>query len=398
MLRNYRLGQFSFIIVLIATFALGALAGARTVSDHPTSEAGKLLNTALGKPSDVDFGLYWDVYGKLESRFPKPIDQQELVYGAIRGTVEALGDRYSLFLSPEETTRFFEDINGEFSGIGAEISQEQQFFLIIAPLPGSPAEKAGLKAQDVIVTVDGKESKDMQFGELINAIRGTKGSQVTLGILREGFEEPKDFVLTRDTITVPSMTYTLREDGLGYIELSQFSDDTVAEFDKAADDLIAKGAKGLILDVRNNPGGFLDSAIDISSFFLDEGVVVIEERKGGGQESFHVTHEPRLKDLPLVVLVNGGSASASEIVAGAMQDTGRAQLVGVKTFGKGSVQEVEMLEDGSALRLTIAKWLTPNGREINGEGITPDIVIDQEVTEELDPQLDKAVELLAKQD
>ncbi|MEK7184179.1 MAG: S41 family peptidase [Patescibacteria group bacterium] len=396
MFKHRWFGQFSFLLALIATFALGGLAGARTVSDYPNTEAGKLLNTALGKPSDIDFGLYWDVYGKLENRFPKPINQQDLVYGAIRGTVEALGDRYSLFLSPDEAKRFFEDINGEFSGIGAEISQENEFFIIIAPLPDSPAEKAELKAQDIIVKVDGKESKDMQFGELINAIRGAKGSQVTLTIMREGFEEPKDFILTRDTITVPSMTYELREDGLGYIKMSQFSDDTVTEFEKAADDLNGKNAKGLILDLRNNPGGFLDSSIDISSFFIESGVVVIEERKGGDREEFKVTHEATLKDLPLVVLVNCGSASASEIVAGAIQDTERAKVVGVKTFGKGSVQEVEMLEDGSALRLTIAKWLTPKGREINGEGITPDIIIDQEVTDELDPQLDKAVELLTK--
>lgn len=394
--RRFGPGSCSFGILLIATFALGSLVGARTVLDHPSSQVGKFINTALGKPTNVNFSLYWDVYNKLEQKFPKPIDQQELVYGAIRGTVAALDDRYSLFLSPDEANRFFEDINGEFSGIGAEISQEQEFFIIVAPLPGSPAEKAGLQAQDVITSVDSKDSKGMQFNELINAIRGAKGSDVKLGILRSGFDEPKDFTLTRDTITVPSTSYTLRDDGLAYFKINQFSDDTTKALDTAADDILAKHAKGIIVDLRNDPGGFLTTAIDTSSFFIDHGTIVSEERKGGTTEHFSVTHEPRLKDIPLVVLVNGGSASAAEIFAGAMQDDERGKLVGVKTFGKGSVQEVERLEDGSALRLTIAKWLTPKNREINGTGIEPDIEIKDEPTKDHDAQLDKAVELLLK--
>lgn len=392
--RRFRTGTISFIILLVSTFALGGLVGARTVMAHPYSKIGTFINTALGKPSDVNFSLYWDVYNKLEQKFPKPIDQQELVYGAIRGTVAALGDRYSLFLSPKEADRFFEDINGEFSGIGAEISQEQEFFIIVAPLPDSPAEKAGLQAKDVITSVDEKDSKGLQFNELINAIRGPKGSEVKLGILRDGFDEPKEFTLMRDTITIASTSYTLRDDGLAYFKINQFGEDTVKALDTAADDILAKHAKGLILDLRNDPGGFLQTAIDVSSFFIDKGVIVSEERKGGGKELFSVTHEPRLKDIPLVVLVNGGSASASEIVAGAVQDTERGKLVGVKTFGKGSVQEVERLADGSALRLTIAKWLTPKDREINGTGVTPDIEIKEEPTKDHDPQLDKAVELL----
>ena len=394
--RRFRTGTISFIILLVSTFALGGLVGARTVMAHPYSKVGTFINTALGKPSDVNFSLYWDVYNKLEQKFPKPIDQQELVYGAIRGTVAALGDRYSLFLSPKEADRFFEDINGEFSGIGAEISQEQEFFIIVAPLPGSPAEKAGLQAKDVITAVDEKDSKGLQFNELINAIRGPKGSEVKLGILRDGFDEPKEFSLMRDTITIASTSYTLRDDGLAYFKINQFGEDTVKALDTAADDILAKHAKGLILDLRNDPGGFLQTANDVSSFFIDHGVIVSEERKGGGKELFSVTHEPRLKDIPLVVLVNGGSASASEIVAGAVQDTERGKLVGVKTFGKGSVQEVERLADGSALRLTIAKWLTPKDREINGTGVTPDIEIKEEPTKDHDPQLDKAVELLTK--
>ncbi len=396
--RRFLPGTLSFVLLILATFSLGTLVGARTIRDYPLTRMGQLLTSVLGAPATTpDYALYWDVYRRLETQYPKPIDKQELLYGAIRGTVAALGDRFSLFLSPSEANRFFEDIKGEFSGIGAEISQEQDLFVIVAPLPGSPAEAAGLKANDAIVSVDGKESQGMQFNELINAIRGPKGSTVKLGILREGFDEPKEFALTRDTITVASTTYTLRPDGLAYVKISQFSDDTTAELDKAADDILAKHATGIIVDLRNDPGGYLETAIDVSSFFLDHGTVVSEERKGGDTESFAVSHEPRLKDIPLVVLVNGGSASASEIFAGAMQDTGRAKLVGVKTFGKGSVQEVQRLADGSALRLTIAKWLTPNGREINGTGIEPDFEVRADATADSDPQLDKAVELLLKQ-
>ncbi|MCA9388147.1 S41 family peptidase [Candidatus Berkelbacteria bacterium] len=396
---------FRTLFIILISFSLGALVSIKVLQDNPEligsktpffGPVGELINTTFGKPRDVDFGLYWDAYSKIMSKYPKEIDQQELVYGAIRGSVAALGDRFSLFLSPNEAERFFEDINGEFSGIGAELTQEGDLFLVVAPLAGSPAEQAGLKAQDVIVSVDGKEATEFKFGELINAIRGPKGSQVVLGVFREGFDEPQDFTITRDTIEIESLRYEQRDDGLAYVKLIQFSDDTTTELEKVVGQIKESGAKGLILDLRNNPGGFLDTSIEISSFFIDKGPVVIEERKGGEREVFKVNHEPILKDFPTVVLVNGGSASASEILAGALQDTGKATLVGTQTFGKGSVQEVESLEDGSALRLTVAKWLTPKEREINGEGIAPDIVIDEEITADNDPQLNKAVELLLK--
>lgn len=394
---------FRTLFLILISFTLGALVSIKVLQDNPQligsktpffGPVGELINTTLGKPRDIDFSLYWDAYTKIQSKYPKEINQQELVYGAIRGSVAALGDRFSLFLSPDEAERFFEDINGEFTGIGAELTQEGDLFVVVAPLPDSPAEKAGLKAQDVITSVDGKDASEFEFGQLINAIRGPKESKVVLGIFREGFDEPQDFTITRDTIELKSLRYEQREDGIAYVQLIQFSDDTTAEFEKVVDQMKAAGAKGLVLDLRNNPGGFLDTAIDIGSFFIDEGPIVIEERKGGDREVFKVNHDPVLKGFPTVVLVNGGSASASEIVAGALQDDGIAKLVGTQTFGKGSVQEVESLPDGSALRLTVAKWLTPKEREINGEGIAPDIVIDEEPTPDHDPQLDKALEIL----
>ncbi len=384
-------------LAVLASFALGALVGGKAVLSDTKTGLGEVINTTLGRPADTDYSLYWKVYGMLERQFAGKVDKQQVLYGAIRGSVEALGDRFSLFLDPEEAKRFFEEINGEFSGIGAEINQEGDQFIIVAPLDGSPAEAAGIKPQDVVVSVDGKNASDFEFGQLINAIRGPKGTDVTLGIVREGFEAPRDFTIKRDTIVLQSVKYEERADGIAHIKLLQFSDDTLAELEALAPKLEAMRPKGLILDLRNDPGGFLDSAVDVGSLFVAEGPIVSERDKADTKQDFGTTHAPSLTEYPLVVLVNGGSASASEIVAGAIQDRKEGTLVGVQTFGKGSVQEVEKLDDGSALRLTVAHWFTPLGRGINGTGITPDVVIEQDDGKDGDEQLQKAVELLQKE-
>lgn len=391
-----RFAKFKVIAAVVIAFGLGLLVGGKSVLADPAKGLGGVVNTTLGKPADIDYKLYWDVFGKLESEFVGDIDRQKLLYGAIKGTVDALGDRYSLFLSPEEAERFFEEINGEFSGIGAELNQEGDRFIIIAPLVDSPAEKAGLKAQDIITSVNGKDASEFEFGELINNIRGPKGTEVKLGIFREGFEAPQEFAILRDTIVIKSVEYEAREDGIAHIRLTQFSDDTLKELTDLIKPLKEANTKGIILDLRNNPGGFLDTSIDVGSLFVRKGPIVSEQNKAGEKKEFPTTLEPSLTDYPLVVLVNGGSASASEIVAGAVQDRKEGTLVGEQTFGKGSVQEVDELEDGSALRLTIAKWLTPDGRAINGTGIKPDVEIKDNEDTEADEQLDKAVELLKK--
>ncbi|MBI2589509.1 S41 family peptidase [Candidatus Berkelbacteria bacterium] len=381
-------------LALLAAFALGALVGGKIMLEKSDSKAGELINTALGQPNDVNYNLYWDVYKRLIERYPGEIDRQKLLYGAIRGTVDALGDRFSLFLTPEETEKFFEEIQGEFSGIGAEITKEGDQFIVVAPLPNSPAAKSGLKAKDVILGIDGRDASEFELNELINAIRGSAGTEVTLTIIRESVDEQREYKVRRETISLPSLEYSQRDDGLAYVHLIQFSDDTTSEIAKAADQILAKKARGIILDLRNNPGGYLDASIDVASLFVKDGPMVIEENKQGERKDFDPTLEPKLADIPLVVLVNGGSASASEIVAGAIQDRGEGTIVGTKTFGKGSVQEVENLSDGSSLRLTVAKWLTPTSRAINGEGITPDAVVDELEDTETDEQLDRAVELL----
>lgn len=383
-------------LAVMASFALGALVGGKAVLSDTTHGVGQVINTALGQPNDTDYGLYWKVYGMLENQFAGSIDKQKVLYGAIKGSVAALGDRFSLFLDPDEAKRFFEEINGEFSGIGAEINQETDKFVIVAPLSGSPAEAAGLKPQDIVVSVDGKDASEFEFGQLINTIRGPKGTEVKIGIYREGFEAPKDFTIKRDTITIKSIEYQQRDDGIGVIKLLQFSDDTMDELQGFIQTIEKNNPKGLILDLRNDPGGFLDTAVDVGSLFVAEGPIVSEEDRDGQKKEFGTTEQPVLTKYPLVVLVNGGSASASEIVAGAIQDRKEGTLVGVQTFGKGSVQEVEQLDDGSALRLTVAHWFTPLHRGINGTGITPDVVVEQDDAKDGDEQLQKAVELLQK--
>lgn len=381
---------------LIATFALGALVGGYAVLADRDRGLGKVINTTLGSPADADYSMYWEIYSRLESEYVGEADRQKLLYGAIRGTVDALGDPYSLFLDPEEAERFFQDIEGEFSGIGAEINQEGETFVIVAPLPDSPAESAGLKAKDVIVSVDGKDASEFEFGELINAIRGKAGTEVKLGIFRDGAEEIEEVAVTRDTIELESVEYEARDGGVAVIRLTQFSDDTLRELTDLEDDLERNNTTGIVLDLRNNPGGYLDASVDIASLFVKDGPIVIEQNKAGERKEFPTTLQPVLSDYKLVVLINDGSASASEIVAGAVQDRKEGTIVGTKSFGKGSVQEVDRLDDGSALRLTIAKWLTPDGRAIDHEGIKPDVEVNDDEGTEADEQLDKAIEELRR--
>ena len=354
----------------------------------------KITNTELGAPSDVDFSIFWDAWNVVSKKYVGEVDQQKMVYGAISGMVSSLKDPYSLFLDPTEAKRFSEDLKGSFDGIGAELEARDGNLIVVAPLEKSPAEKAGIMAQDIITKIDGKEVSEMTFQDAINKIRGKKGTEITLTVVRQGWSEAKDFKITRDTIKIESVTWE-DKDGFTYIKIRQFGDDTTKLMKQAAEFANKNGSKGIILDLRNNPGGYLDSAVDIASLFLDDKTIVIEKGKDGSEKKINTTLTPKLKDKKVVVLVNGGSASASEILAGAIQDYSRGTLIGEKTFGKGSVQNLEDLKDGSVVRITIAKWLTPNGRAIDKEGIKPDIEV--KLTEEdkkagQDPQLEKALE------
>ncbi len=308
------------VLTVAAAFALGTLVGGKVVLDDPTTGLGRVINQTLGQPADVDFSLYWDVYNRILEQFPGQVDEQTLLHGAARGTIAALDDPYSLFLSPEEAERFFQDLDGEFSGIGAEITQEGEEFLIVAPLPGSPAEAAGLRAKDVITSVDGKAATEFVFGELISAIRGAGGTTVTLGIRRGPVpgigtgrgQQELTVPVTRGTIEVSSVTSQIRDDKIGVITLSQFAEDTTRKAVAAADEFLAAGVTGIILDLRNNPGGLLDGSVEIASLFIPEGTVVIEVDKDSQQKEFATTLEDKLAEVPTIVLINKGSASGGD--------------------------------------------------------------------------------------
>ncbi|MCL5407510.1 MAG: S41 family peptidase [Patescibacteria group bacterium] len=358
-----------------------------------------ITNLELKKPESVDFGIFWKAWNTISDKYVGTYSAQKLVYGAIKGMTEALGDPYSNFLDQTENTALQQDLSGKFEGIGAELSKKDGKIIIIAPLGDSPAEKAGLKAQDQILGIDGKDISNLSLDEAVSKIRGAKGTEVTLLINRQGFQTPQEFKITRGLITVSSVKWEMKGE-IGYIQITQFGSDTSELAKKAASELAQKKPKAIVLDLRNNPGGYLDSAVDVSSLFVPKGSVVVKEQyKDGHKDELKTTFEPILKDYKVIVLVNEGSASASEIVAGALQDLRGATLIGKKTFGKGSVQELQNLDTSAVLKLTIAKWLTPNDRTIDKEGIKPNIEVDRTETDQsqnLDPQLDKALEEAGK--
>lgn len=346
---------------------------------------------------DVSFGQFWDVWNWVkESYYEQPVSDLDLYYGAMAGLMKGLGDEHSSFFNPKEASDFNSDLEGSFEGIGAEIGMRDDQLVIIAPLEGSPAEQAGLMPGDAIYAIDGEDAAPLSVEEAVTKIRGEKGTSVTLTISRDGMEEAFDVQIVRDTINIDSVEWKMRDDGVAVVSIYMFNEDTTQLFTAAVNDLLAQGAKGVVLDLRSNPGGLLTSAIEVASSWTGKQTVLIEKEKDK-QTEFPGVLDARLSDMPTVVLVNGGSASASEIVSGALQDYGYAKLVGTTTFGKGSVQDYRELDDGSAVKLTVAQWLTPKGRFINKIGIEPDEKVDLTV-EDLqagnDPQMDKALEVL----
>jgi len=383
-----------FILLIASSFYLfGFLVGHKNLQ-FEKAFVPKITNTQLSKPKEIDFSLFWDVFNKIEQQYPGTVDRQNLIYGAIKGLVSGIGDPYSVFYAPGELKEFIEDLSGEFEGVGIEIDEKDGKIVVVAPLEGTPAQKAGIKAGDIIVKIDNVSTEGMPIDEAVSRIRGKKGTTVTLTISRNGWISPQDFTIKREMIKVESVIYKL-EDNIGYLQISQFGDDTIPLLKKYAKKITKDNPKGIILDLRNDPGGYLDGSIDCASLFLPKGnTVVIEEDKNGKKDEKKTTLEPTLGNYKVIVLINKGSASAAEIVAGALKDWGKATLVGETTFGKGSVQELEELSQGAALRLTIAKWLTPKGTQISGKGIEPDIVIQDDEKTQQDEQLEKAKEML----
>jgi carboxyl-terminal processing protease len=341
----------------------------------------------------LDLTTFWQVYQKIQDQYVGgAVDDKKAVEGATKGLVESLNDPYSSFLPASDKKSLDEELSGQFEGIGAELTEKDGVVVIVAPIAGSPAEKAGLKAKDIILSVDGQLVDGKTLDEAVNLIRGAKGTAVKLVISRPGRDEPMEFSLVRDEIQVKSVTSKMIGN-VGYIAISQFGDDTVYLAQQAVKELKASNPKGVIIDLRNNPGGYLNDVAPIAGLFIAPSVVVQEKDRAGHIEQLKSTAVPVMPDVPLYVLVNDGSASAAEILAGAFQDYGRAKLVGAKTFGKGSVQDIISLPNDTALRLTIAEWLTPKGRQISKVGIEPDIAVADNKTDTSDPVLDKALSL-----
>lgn len=390
------LKAFFILILILTVYSAGFLHGRFSLTSGNFSE--RVKNAAIGQPKDADFSLFWQVWNQVNQDYVNSSNPQEMMYGSIAGMVASLGDPYSTFLNPQEAANFSQDLSGEFQGIGAELTQQDNKLIVVAPLDASPAQKAGLLPKDEITKIDTVDVSTLSFQEAINKIRGNEGTTVTLTVVRAGLDQPKDIKITRENIKVASAELTYKDD-IAYIKVRQFGDDTVDLMKNIATQINEKKPKGIILDLRNNPGGYLTGSIDVSSLFIENSTIVSEQYKNGKKEEFKTTLSASLKDYKLVVLINEGSASASEIVAGAIQDTKKGVILGEKSFGKGSVQNYEQFQDKSALRLTVAHWLTPKGREINGKGITPDVVVartDADVSAGTDPQLDAAITQINK--
>jgi len=326
------------------------------------------------------------------------VDDTLLMQGAIRGMMDAVGDDYTYYMDPHIYDVETSSLSGEYQGIGAYVDTRGDFLTIVSPIEGSPAEAAGLRPGDMIVAIDGENMEGFTPEEARQRVLGPAGTTVVLTVAREGEPEPLEFSIVRAKITVPSVTGEMLDNGIAYIDINTFGDNTTNELRAKLDELLAENPKGIILDLRFNPGGYLHTSVEVMSEFIDDGVVLSEQYGDGSRDTYQALGNGRATNLPMVVLINEGSASASEIVAGALQDYGRAELVGMQSFGKGSVQSFSPLSNGQgAARVTIAKWLTPKERAIQDVGLTPDHVI--EMTEEdydndRDPQLDKAVEIL----
>ncbi len=418
----YQSKKLSLVLItigaLVVSFVFGFMSGSST--QNLEASIPNLVNTSLGKPNSVDFAPFWKAWTILNTRFAgTSTTDQDKVYGAIEGLTASMGDPYTVFFPPEESKMFASEIAGNFQGVGMEVGIKDGKLVVVAPIKDAPAEKAGVRAGDFILKIDDTDSLTMPTDEAVKLIRGKAGTKVRLTLGRTGAKAPIEITITRQTIDLPTVkTVTkdevassdgssnpngLRKDGIFVISLYSFNANAAHLFRNALKEFIASGSHKLVLDLRGNPGGYLEAAVDMASWFLPSDKVIVKEEFGHGiaphtymSKGYNIFNDT----LRMAILVDGGSASASEILAGALSDNGVATLVGTKTFGKGSVQQLINITDDTSLKVTIAKWLTPNGHSISKQGIVPDHVVpvtEADVLAKKDPQMDKAIELLSKE-
>src|SRR3989344_4790936 len=349
----------------------------------------------------VDFSTFWQVWKYADENHlkSKDISAQNRLYGAIKGLVASFKDPYSEFFPPQDGQRFHEDLQGSFGGVGKEIGIRKEQLGVMAPLKGTPGEKAGIQAGDHIVAINGESTADMTVGDAVQRIRGPEHTTVKLGIFRDGWEAVKDFEITREKITIPTLDVEFKENGdIVLVKLYGFNASAGELFYNAMLRTLLKGSKGMVLDLRNNPGGFLDVSVDLAGGFVPRGTLVVKEVFKNGESDEFIAHgNAALSKFPVVILVNKGSASASEILAGALRDKRGVKLIGEKTFGKGTGQQIEEFRDGSSVKLTVAQWVLPSGKILEGEGLKPDIEVtisDEDAEKGRDSQLEKAIEVL----
>lgn len=348
-----------------------------------------------------DFSVFWEAWQKLKDLHADALktSDQDLLYGALRGLAGSFKDPNTNFFPPSDARKFEEDVNGSFGGIGANIGQDNDVITVIAPLKGTPSEKAGLKSGDLILKINNEPTNGLDVNEAVKKIRGPVGTNVVLTIFRKEWAQPRDISITRETIIIPTLDFSLKDDNqIADLQLYGFNENAPLLFYKAAYGILTTGVKGVILDLRDDPGGFLEVATDLAGYFVPRGQIIVSERyRSGPDRVFRATGNEGLKNLPVVVLINRGSASASEILAGTLRDLRGAKLVGERSFGKGTVQEVENLKDGSSLKITVAHWVMPKGKLLDKDGIKPDyevVLTDDDIKNKRDPQLDKALEVL----
>lgn len=389
--RVIMIGGAAFAAVVI--FALGIAVGNGQISFSSASSQNKSL------PAQLDYRSVNQLYSAIRENYDGKLSEQQLLDGIKSGLAQATGDPYTEYFNKEDAQAFNQQLEGSFTGIGAELGQdEDKNLIVVAPIDGFPADKAGIRAKDAIVSIDGKSTSGMSIDDAVKRIRGESGTKVTLELVRDRKETLK-LTITRAEIKVPSVEWSVTDDNIGYMKITQFSDDTTTLATQAAQEFRNKNVKGVVLDLRDNPGGLLNSAVDVSSLWLPRGTTILQEKRDGKViRTYNATGGDILKGIKTTVLINGGSASASEITAGALLDNKAATLIGEKSYGKGSVQQIQPLPDGAEVKITIARWYRPNGQNIDKKGIEPTKKIaltDDDYAHDRDPQKDAAVQELA---